>query len=324
MKKHKKLWIVLAVVMLAGFWGIRRWKAADQKAPSFRPIPVARGDIQVNILTTGVVQPRNRLEIKPSIAGRAEEVLAREGQWVKKGDVLAWMSSTERAALLDAARAKGAEALSRWEELYKPTPLVAPLNGTIISRNVEPGQTVTAQDAVLVMSDRLIVKAQVDETDIGQVELGQKARVSLDAYPQETVGARVEHIAYEAKTVNNVTIYEVDVLPLRPPAFLRSGMTANVTFQVASRENTLLLPAEAVRQEEGRSSVMLPNPAGHGKPEMREIETGLSDGKNIEVLSGLQEGDRVLAASLSMPGSRTEKQGSPLTPWGRQRGRGNR
>ena len=112
------------------------------------------------------------------------------------------------------------------------------------------------------MSNRLIVKAQVDETDIGKVKPGLRARINLDAYPQENLEARVDHVAYEAKTVSNVTVYEVDVAPQRVPDFLRSGMTANVVFLAASKRDALLLPAEAVRQDDGGASVLLPNPSG--------------------------------------------------------------
>jgi len=216
---------------------------------------------------------------------------------------------------LDAARAKGPEELAHWEDLYKPAPLVAPLDGLVISRKVEPGQTVTAQDAVLVMSNRLIVKAQVDETDIGKIRPGELAEIVLDAYPQEKVAARVDHVAYEAKTVNNVTIYEVDVVPRRVPDFMRSGMTANVTFLVAQKKDALLLPAEAVRQEEGRSIVLLPNPRGNARPIPKEIETGMSDGKHIEVVSGLDEGDSVLVRAFRLPKGQAS-QGSPFSPFG--------
>src|SRR5262249_54993338 len=147
----------------------------------------------------------------------------------KKGQVMAWMSSTERAALLDAASARGEDELKQWEELYRPTPILAPIPGTVIARNVESGQTFTVSDAVLTMSDRLTVKAQVDETDIAQIALKQRASIVLDAYPQEKLDAIVDQIAYDAKTVNSVTTYVVDVLPRNTPKFMRSSMTANVT-----------------------------------------------------------------------------------------------
>jgi membrane fusion protein, macrolide-specific efflux system len=93
-----------------------------------RAVKVARGDLSVTVTATGTVKPYNRVEIKAPIAGRIEEVLVQEGEVVKTGQVLARMSSVERAALLDAARAQGDAAVKRWEEAYKVAPLLAPLD----------------------------------------------------------------------------------------------------------------------------------------------------------------------------------------------------
>jgi len=303
--------VALAIALAAGgaWW---YWSGKRATDAGYREVAVTRGDLEVSILSTGVIQPRNRLEIKPPIAGRVERVLAQEGQLVSKGQILAWMSSTERAALMDAARAKGPEEVSRWEELYRQTPILAPIRGTVISRNIEPGQTFTSQDAVFVMSDRLTVKAQVDETDIAQISLKQKARVVLDAYPDQTLPAHVDHIAYDAKAVNNVTTYLVDVLPEKTPAFMRSGMTANVSFSIATRVGVLLAPSEAVKTRGGRSYVLV---AGNGAPNEKEITVGLSDGKRIEVVAGVNEGEKLLAAQLKPAAGRS----SPLSPFPRTR-----
>lgn len=320
MKRRWKGTAGLAALVLAGagVW----WTKRTPAGPAHREVMVTRDTLQSSILTTGDVRPRNRLLIKPPIAGRAESILVREGDAVKKGQILAWMSSTERAALLDAARAKGSDEVARWEDLYKPTPLVAPVAGLVIARNVEPGQTVTAADAVLIMSDRLILKAQVDETDVGQVRLGQPVRVVLDAYPREPLRGRVEHIAFEAKTVNNVTIYEVDVLPEDVPAFMRSGMTANLTFRVAERENTLVLPVSAVKGVGDAARVLIP--VAGGAAEERAVRTGLSDGKRVEILEGLAEGDRVLVADgATVATAAKESKSNPLSPMPRRPG-GNR
>lgn len=309
-------WIILAaastlVVLVAAWWLFLR--APDGQSVSYRPAVVKRGDIEQTIVSTGVVQPRNRLEIKPPIAGRIEVVLVREGDVVRKGQVIAWMSSLERAALLDAARAQGPEEARRWEELYRPTPIVAPLNGRVIARNTEPGQTFSPTDAVFVLSDLLTIKAQVDETDIARIKLRQSARVTLDAYPDTTFNGQVIEIAFDAKTVNNVTTYTVDVLPQKPPAFLRSGMTANVHFLLASRQAVLLVPATAIKVRDGASYVMAP---GENKvPVELPVTTGISDGRQIEVVEGLKEGDQILVAGL---GSRKSRAGgsSPLNPFG--------
>ena len=317
MRDHRKAIVigVLAVLVVGG--AVVYWRAGREAEPAYREVVVTRGDLEVTILSTGMVQPQNRLEIKAPIPGRAEEVLVVEGQTVAKGRILAWMSPTERAALIDAARAQGPEELKRWEELYRATPILAPIGGTVILRNIEPGQTFTVNDAVFVMSDRLTVKAQVDETDIAQIRLRQKARVVLDAYPDRPIAGQVEKIAYDAKTVSNVTTYEVEVLPDQIPAFMRSGMTVNVSFTVATRRGVLLAPSDAVRSRDGRAYV-LPAPAKKGAaPVEREIRAGMSDGRHIEVLEGVTEGERLLAKRLRTGAS--GETSSPLMPFGGRR-----
>lgn len=314
-KKIVFISILIAAIVAGGY--VWRGRKRSQRAAAFKTITVERGNLRVTVLATGATQPQNRLELKPPVAGRIEEILVREGESVRKGQVLAWLSSTERAALLDAARAKGEKELAYWEGVYKPTPLVSPMQGVVIARNMEPGQTVTTQDAPLVMSDRLIVKAQVDETDIGRLQLNLKAEIVLDAYPDRPIAGAVNHIAYEAKTVNNVTMYEVDVLPEHVPPFMRSGMTANVTFIVQKKDGVLFLPQEAVRQQGKESSVLLPAPpsAKKKKPESVPIRTGISDGKRVEVADGLKEGDSVLVPDLKL--DHKGKRGSnPLSPFG--------
>jgi macrolide-specific efflux system membrane fusion protein len=313
------MWILLGVVLcLAGGGWYYYKKKSSVPVVSFTEAKVTREDLQLTILSTGIVQPENRLEIKPPIAGRVEEVLVDEGEDVKKGQILAWMSSTERAALLDAARAKGPAEVKRWEELYRPTPIMAPINGSIILRNVEAGQTFSNADSVFSMSNRLTIKAQVDETDLAQIKKGQKTTVVLDAYPKEKIPGKVEKLAYDAKTVNNVTTYTVDVLPNKTPDFMRSGMTANVTFLISEKPEALTIPSEAIKFNEGKPVVLLPNPKDPKKPIEQPIDIGISDGKRTEVLQGLEEGATILIADIGL-GNGKSAGGNPFMPMGRPR-----
>lgn len=304
--------ITLVVLTAIGVWYAQR----ETSEPTRRYIQKSAelGDLDITALSTGTVEPENRLSIKPPIAGRAEDVLVDEGYEVKKGQVLGWMSSTERAAMLDAASALGPAVLKRWEDFYKPTPILAPIAGSIILRSIEPGQTFTAQDALFVMSDRLAVKAQVDETDIASIQLGQKAEIVLDAYPDQTIPAQVLKIAFDAKTVSNVTTYDVDVIPETTPSFMRSGMTANVTFYITSKTNVLLIPNEALSVKEGGNFVLTPIPGNAGAPKLSPVEVGLSDGRMSEILSGLKEKDPVLIAQTVEKGPQGTNPFLPFSP----------
>jgi macrolide-specific efflux system membrane fusion protein len=291
-KRWKFVFALLIIVCLGIIFAVIL-KQRQPAAANIRLINPAYGTIQVTISTTATVTPENRLQIKPPVNGRVEKILVQEGDYVKAGQILALMSSTERATVLDAARAQSKDQLAYWEQVYKPTPLIAPINGQVIVQTVQPGQTVTTSDAVTVLSDRLIVQAQVDETDIGKVKVGQRADISLDAYPDTKVEGKVDHIYYESTIINNVTIYEVNILPKRVPAIFRSGMSANVNIIEQRKENVLLIPLEGVKQDTQGSFVFVGQGTGE-KPAKRRVQLGIADDKNVEIVSGLSETDQVV------------------------------
>lgn len=272
--------------------------AGKQEKP-LETAKVARGNISAGISCVGVVTPRSRIEIKSAVAGRIENILVNEGDNVKKGQELALVSSSDRAALLDAARAKGAEEVKYWEDVYKASPVIAPLDGFIIVRTMQPGQSIDLSTPVLVMADKLIVQSQVDETDLSRVKLGQNADIALDAYQDQKIPGKVEHIAYESQVVNNVTIYQVNVLPFKVPPYFRSGMSANVNFFLSEKKNALILPVNAVKKIRGNSSVFV-KAEEKKAPAVKMVTTGLEDDKYIEIISGLKEGDEVLIPSAKM------------------------
>lgn len=314
--RGKKVKIILVVVVLsasAAFWQMKAKQAKADGEITQEIIPVI-GNIRNFISTTGVVLPKNRLEIKPPVNGRIDEILIKEGARVTAGQTLAWMSSTERAALIDAARVQGEEAVKHWQEVYKAIALISPIDGEVIVAKTQSGQTVTTADAVIVLSDRLIVRAQVDEVDIGKVKPGQEAQVVLDAYPDTKIKAGVEHIYYESKTVNNVTMYEVDILPENIPSFFRSGMNATVDFVENSKENILLIPLEAVvREKDG--VYLLVKPGGQADVVKRAVQLGISDDKNIEIISGLDRDDVVIVTTKKYMLPQAEKIGTnPFMP----------
>ncbi len=318
----KKSLIIGAVVIVLGGVGFYIYKKNQKPAITYSEYTVEKGDIAITILATGTVQPKNRLEIKAPVAGRIDEVLIKEGSKVKKGQMIAWMSSTERAAMLDAARSKGQDEYKKWSELYLPTPVLAPIAGTIILKSVEPGQTFTNTDAIFTMSDHLTVKANVDETDIAQIKLNSAATIVLDAYPKSPIKARVDQLAFDATTTNNVTTYTIDVRPEETPDFMRSGMTANVTFSVKEKTGTILIPSEAMKVVDGKTLVMKKNEKA--PPTEVQVSTGLTDGKRTEIVEGLAENDVILIQDYSLgEGSKDSNNPfSPKFPKGGRRGSG--
>lgn len=312
MKKFTFIILIAAAAIAFWFWrdGRARAMASEQAAASAETIAVWRGNVAREVISSATITPENKLEIKSPIAGRAESVLVDIGQEVKRGQPLAMMSSSERAALLDAARAKGAGEVKFWEDVYKAAPLVAPLDGVIISRTLVPGQVVTTSDVAFIMSDHLIAQASMDETDIAKVRMGQPATVTLDSYPESPIEGEVSKIAYNGVTSNNVTTYPVNVTMKNIPDFARSGMTANVGFIEEVRTNVLLLPVDAVSPD-GAVQVMSHEP-GAGVVS-RRVTTGLSDGKNIEITGGVSEGQQVLRTIYQLP-EQKQVQGVSLLP----------
>ena len=316
---NKRRWMLFLVLLAAGALAVSLLRAGNKRpGEAVREVKPAIGSIQTTITSTATVQPQNRLEIKPPINGRIDEILVKEGDIVKAGQTLAWMSSTERAALLDAARAQGPEAMKYWEDVYKATPLISPLDGEVIVSQDEPGQIVTSADAVLVLSDRLIVQAQVDETDVGGIRIGQEVVISLDAYPKIKVNGKVDHIYYESKTVNNVTIYQVDIVPETVPEVFRSGMTATVTIAEKTKDQVLTLPLAAVKRDKSSAYVLINRARGHA-PEERKVVTGISDEKNVEIVSGLTAEDKVLMVTQEYKMDTVKATTNPLMPAMRKR-----
>ena len=303
--------VALIVIGVAGFFFVRGKGASEQKFDEIRP---TRGTISSSVSTTGAVEPQNRVKIQSSVGGRIEEILVEEGQIVKKGEVLAMLSSTERAALLDAAKLQGKSEQDYWQKVYKETAVMAPMEGQVIVRSVDPGQTVTASDSLFVLSDRLIVKAYVDETDIGRVKAGQKAVIGLDAYPEIQVNGVVGHIYYESHLQNNVNIYNVDVIPERIPDVFRSGMSANIRIIVEEKNNALLLPIRAVQSKNGKSVVLQKSGETGSAQRYRPVQIGLQDDRNIEILEGLSDNSVVLLPDTSFVLPKNNGGSNPFTP----------
>ena len=287
--------MLVSGVLGAAIAGTLGWKTLAQKTPALTQDKAAVAAIEAieqTIDATGSVTPLNRVEIKPPVSGRIEQLLVSEGTRVKAGQTIAWMSSTDRAAVLDAARARGALQLEKWMKAYNPTPIVAPLDGQIILRNVVVGQTVDATTVLYAMADTLIVEAQVDESDISRLKTGMITRIVLDAYRTQTIAAKVTDILYEGKNTSNVITYGVKVKPDHAPSFFRSQMTAKVSFIAGRKPRAVVIPTAAVDETTAGKRVLVAPTKGVAS--WRTVETGIDTGSRIEITKGLAEGEKVV------------------------------
>ncbi len=310
--------IIFLIIILAGFFYLRKRNNHNSSSPSYEIVRVEKGNIEVKVLSTGIIQPYTRVEVSASVGGRIDRVEVDEGDLVKKGDILAWISSEDRMALLDAARSalessqqendqeaiKEAEmAYEIAEKAYKPVPLTNSISGEVINRSCEPGQNVSTQSILFVIADRLVASVEVDEVDIGKIKMGQQTWITLDAFPDERLKGKVTKISREGSLVSDVVVYEVMVDPLKVPPHWASGMTANVEFMVERKDSILVIPKGTVKGKEGDNYVMLLE----DKPTPRKIETGITDGRVIEVTEGLKEGEKIILGGIE----NNSRQGEP-------------
>jgi multidrug efflux pump subunit AcrA (membrane-fusion protein) len=185
------------------------------------------------------------------------------------------------------------------------TKVYAPIDGVVSSRRVEPGQIVSSGvsnigggTTLLTVADlgRIYVLAAVDESDIGRIRTGQDASITVDAYPERSFAGGVERIATRGASASNVVTFEVKIeVRDEERALLKPEMTANVDVVIARSDDALILPIEAVTRKRGGYVVGIEGQDG-GTSE-REIEIGVRNDTSVEVLSGLEEGDRVALGS---------------------------
>jgi len=304
--------IIVAAALAGGGWYAFRKKEAGAN-PGYLSTQVELRDLSESVDTTGVVEPENRVEIQPSASGRIEEILVDEGDRIKAGQVLALMSSSDRVAILDAARAAGDDQYKQWQETYKPIKVISPIDGTLILKNIVQGQTVGASTVLFAISDKLIVSASLDEADIGKVKKGQRATIVLDSYPDKKVRGAVFKILDEGTTKSNVVTYTVKLRPERVPEFFRSQMTANIKIKISERRDILLIPAVAVVTDpQGRTAVIKELKAG--QPVYSVIETGQNEGDQVEIVSGLEAGETVFYKAGGYSAQVDSSGSNPLMP----------
>ena len=182
----------------------------------------------------------------------------------------------------------------------KRAKLEAPLGGTVASINVEPGELVSPQMPAMtfVGDSRFTIEADVDEADIGWIQVGQEVQITFDAFPDRAVVGRVLAIAPLASVDLGIVSYRVTIESQETDLPLRTGMTANAEIVKEQREDVLLVPNLAIALDAETGAKFVDRRTATGM-ERVEITTGLTTDVYSEVLSGLDEGDLVVISSLS-------------------------
>lgn len=172
--------------------------------------------------------------------------------------------------------------------------VVAPIESTVLSIEIEEGERATEETVLMVLGNISLMRAvtYINEVDIPKVRIGQKVRISVDAFPDRTFWGEVTEIGLDGIIQENVVTYPVKIKIPNPEGLLFSGMTVEADIIIEARENALLLPVEAVEERGGEYLVFVKGE--DGKPQPKKVKVGLRNESQVEIVEGLQEGDQVL------------------------------
>ncbi len=217
-------------------------------------------------------------------------------------------------AQLTVSRAKVAQAradvqkqranVAQLKEQLSYTTIVSPIDGLVLSRDVEVGDAVSSilvmgSAATLVMTvgdtSEVYVKGKVDESDIGKVYLGQPARIKVESFKDKTFTGKVTKISPMGTEKDNVTTFEVRVSITNPGGELKANMTANAEVILEEHKNVLQIPEGAlIYDKDKKAFVEIPVPKAKDGKKKVAVQVGISNGAKAEILDGLKENDQVV------------------------------
>ncbi len=227
--------------------------------------------------------------------------LALNKQQVAKANLGVLSAKVKQA---EAQVAQADASLKQLEEQLSYTTIVAPIDGIILSRDVEIGDAVSSilvlgSSATLVMTEgdtsQVYVKGKVDESDIGKVYLGQPARIKVESFKDKTFSGKVTKISPMGVEKDNVTTFEVRVSIDNPGGELKAAMTANAEIILDEHKGVLMIPEGAVIYDRDKKSfVEVPDPQAKDGKRKVAVKLGISNGAKAEVLDGLKQGQQVV------------------------------
>ena len=282
---------------------------------------------QANVTTFSANIAQDRVNAEAPDLPMYQETWQRNVQMLKDGivsqqaldnaerDYLAQKNKRDGAVALigvDQAKLKQAQAqvqqaqasLDQLNEQLSYTTLVAPIDGMVLSRDVEVGDAVSSilvlgSTATLVMTigdiHQVYVDGKVDEADIGNVYLGQAARIHVESFPNKIFNGKVTKISPLGVSKDNVTTFEVRVSIDNPTGELKALMTANAEILVTEHHDALSVPEQSMSWDNQKNAfVFVPDPKSKDGQKKLPVTAGISNGTRTEILTGLKEGDAVV------------------------------
>jgi HlyD family secretion protein len=227
--------------------------------------------------------------------------LAVNKQQLGKANVI---SATAKLKQAEAQVAQAKALLDEKNKEYQNSTIVSPIDGMVLSRDVEVGSAVSSilvlgSSATLVMTlgdiRSVYVKGKVDESDIGRVYIGQPARIKVESYKDRTFSGKVTKISPMGVEKDNVTTFEVRVSIDNSKGELKSQMTANAEILLEEHKSILMVPEGALIYDKDRkASIEIPEPTAKDGKKKVDVTVGISNGSKTELLSGLKEGQQVI------------------------------
>ncbi len=287
------------------------------------------------ITNTGAVSARE-VEAAQAAVGQAQAQLDQAAAQVEQA----------RAQLLS-ARSQVNEARAQVQQMQASVDMAsanlgysvirAPIDGVVIARNVDVGQTVAASlqapTLFLIANDltQMQVLADIDEADVGQLGEGTRITFTVDAYPRDVFRGTVSQVRLNPQTVQNVVTYTAVIDVPNPELKLKPGMTANVTAAVAESRNVLKVPNAALRfrpaegEHRGRGSQVVWKVEEKGQLRPVPVKLGVTDGVHTELVSGdLKAGDNLATGEAGASAANRQPARNPMMPFGARSGGGRR
>jgi RND family efflux transporter MFP subunit len=309
--------ILILVLALAGAAG---WYVLEARPPLVTVVTPHRGPAVETVYATGVVEPIHWAKVSPAVKGRIVEILAKEGERVEPGTLLARLDDTKAQGDIAEAEARlrfaeqevvRYEALVRREAASRQTydralsdrdqaiavlaarrqalidlNLRAPMAGIVLRKDGEVGEIADVNTVLFWIGEPspLWITTDVDEEDIPHAQIGQRALIKADAFPGRVLEGHISEITPKGDPIQKTFRVRV-LLPVDTPLMI--GMTTEVNLVLRQTEDALLVPASAVRE---RSVFVVES----GQALLRRVEVGALGAREAEIRSGLESGDFVV------------------------------
>ena len=348
MKKLKisKVWIAMTVVVIIAVaaWALSGGK--EKEEINFKQEKVSLQTLQNSVTATGTIEAVTSVTVGTQVSGIVNKLYVDYNSQVKKGQVIAELDKTNLLSELNTAKAN----MKRYQTLYQKglvsaddyenalltyrqakeqvatakeqvqraqtnlgyATITSPIDGTVISKSVEEGQTVAASfntpELFTIAKDltNMQVVADVDEADIGAVKEGDRVTFTVDAYPDNTFEGTVKQVRLQATTTNNVVTYEVVISAQNADLKLKPGLTANVTIYTQERTGVLAVANKALRftptKETVGKDMKIVDCKGKNKVwtldgknlTAHPVSIGQTDGMHTEITKGLKAGQQIV------------------------------